>query len=1411
MTTRQRRLRVAMKIMGKPVVKPKGSNSSKYQGRCSPLEGKNFPPQSSNRKISPSFLNRLSLGQVMPWGVAMLLSPTGLPAIAQITSAEDSAGTIVTRDGQTFDITGGSLSSDDQPNLFHSFEEFGLDSGQIANFISNNPQVRNILGRVVGDVPSIINGLIQIRGSGSPNLYLMNPAGIIFGADARLNVPASFTATTATGIGFGEGNWFDAFGDNNNYQNLIGDPTSFAFDLAQPGSIINAGELEVPDNQRIALIGGSVINTGQLNAPGGNITIAAVPGESLVKISQSGNLLNLEIDPPRTLDGQPLFTALDIPALLTGSAQGVETGLSANSNGNVQLTDSGTTVPTETGTSIVSGTLDVSNPELRRRSVTVLGDRIGVINATIDSSGGNGGQVWIGKHPQDNPDNVNLNANRTFVSGDSLINADGEAADRDGGRVTVWSEETTAFYGEITARGAQEQTSLSADGGTVEISSQQTLIFDGKVDVTAPVGQNGTIRFDDSNITIVPGTEGDSQQLGDNPLGFDVMEILSGDGGTPGLSANALEQVLGNIVLNASNDITAPNVSLNFDGDITIDGVNVTLGDIKTDGGAITITASEALITEELNSSTTVDKGGDVTLDGGNIQVSWINAQGGSNGKGGNVEITTEGFFRATGTFDTLIEGTETAVSIATVGGDGGGKITIRHGGNGETPFEVGNSLTNGTEGAISTGDSTFTLESFLTSTSSDLGDIEINTGEQSSNLTSPGQEMATNLLGNSSTSEGQGMATNLLGNFSTSEGQGMATNLLGNSLTSEGQGMTTNLLGNSLTSEGQGMAEALISNSTSEGQEMAEALISNSTSEGQEMAEALISNSTSEGQGIATNPYSNRANIFPSRPQLYQHSIEFLPIITQPKPQAIASKTEYTQINPKNTKLEHNYNLNNFEFINFKPKSNLINIYYNQPAPQTIAEITNTNSTNSSQSPAQSVPQTVTSKSSNSTLEAEAEVKQLEEGFTYAFEKHLGISNTSIVTRSEAQAHLGQIENLTGLKPALIYLFFKPEFKSETTNINPVNSKGLTSTKLERKTTKTRQKTGLHWEENLNTQLELLVVTASGTVIRKQVQGATRSQVLSVAREFQKSIANFESANVYLPLAQQLYRWLIAPVEQELKAQQINNLAFIMDVGLRSLPMAALHDGTGFLVERYSLGLMPTLSLTNMNYVDIRKFKVLAMGASQFKNRNPLPAVPVELSMVTEKLWSGKAFLNEEFTVANLRKARASQPFGILHLATHSEFLAGKPSNSYIQLWDTKLQLNQLHKLGLNKPKVELLVLSACRTALGDEQAELGFAGLAVLAGVKSALGSLWYVSDEGTLGLMTTFYEKLQQVPVKAEAIRKAQLNLLRGTVRLEGGQLVTDQGSFPLPPALAKLPDVELRHPYYWSAFTLIGNPW
>ena len=183
------------------------------------------------------------------------------------------------------------------------------------------------------------------------------------------------------------------------------------------------------------------------------------------------------------------------------------------------------------------------------------------------------------------------------------------------------------------------------------------------------------------------------------------------------------------------------------------------------------------------------------------------------------------------------------------------------------------------------------------------------------------------------------------------------------------------------------------------------------------------------------------------------------------------------------------------------------------------------------------------------------------------------------------------------------------------------------------------------------------------------------------------------------------------------------------------------------------------------------------------------------------------------------MQAQRAAQSFGIIHLATHSEFQPGVPSNSYIQLWDTKLQLDQMRQLKWNDPPVNLLVLSACSTALGDEQAELGFAGLAVASGARSALASLWEVSDEGTLGLMVEFYQQLRsrgennRPIIKAQALRQAQLAMLRGQVRLENGALrvAGREDVISLPAPISARGNRLLSHPYYWAAFTMIGNPW
>jgi filamentous hemagglutinin family protein len=262
--------------------------------------------------IAKFSLRQTSRGLMLMLAIAFADLVTGAaPSLAQsITPNNDGTGTTVNTDGANIKIEGGSL-SEDGANLFHSFEQFGLSESQIADFMSN-PNIRNILGRINGGDPSVINGLIQVTG-GNSNLLLMNPAGIIFGESAQLNVPGDFTATTATGIGFENNLWFNAVGENN-YQTLVGTPNTFAFDTVNAGAIVNGADLNLAEGKNLTFVGGNVINTGNIQAAEGDVILSAVPGSSTVKISQAGHVLSLEIEPPRDSAGKVLpFTPKTCP------------------------------------------------------------------------------------------------------------------------------------------------------------------------------------------------------------------------------------------------------------------------------------------------------------------------------------------------------------------------------------------------------------------------------------------------------------------------------------------------------------------------------------------------------------------------------------------------------------------------------------------------------------------------------------------------------------------------------------------------------------------------------------------------------------------------------------------------------------------------------------------------------------------------------------------------------------------------------------------------------------------------------------------------------------------------------------------------------------------------------------------
>ncbi|NEO73484.1 CHAT domain-containing protein, partial [Moorena sp. SIO3H5] len=449
-------------------------------------------------------------------------------------------------------------------------------------------------------------------------------------------------------------------------------------------------------------------------------------------------------------------------------------------------------------------------------------------------------------------------------------------------------------------------------------------------------------------------------------------------------------------------------------------------------------------------------------------------------------------------------------------------------------------------------------------------------------------------------------------------------------------------------------------------------------------------------------------------------------------------------------------------------------------------------------------------------TLEATVKsdlVYGIEKAFTEEYQTYFTRSlKTKIYTQNDVRDRTRELERETGLKTGVIYVSFVQN--SVTLPGTRCQTPAIPAAEIDRRFGYRPSDLPSEPEKCLqqsNDQLELLLITADGNPVLRRVYNANRAEVLGVTKTFHRTLINRSLDDKdHLKPAQQLYQWLIGPLEAELKANNIESLIFAMDQGLRSLPLAALHDQKNYLVENYSVSLVPSLSLTYSRFTNVQSLRLLAMGASQFSDKQDLPWVKVELeTIIDNKLWKGDYFINESFTLENLKAQRKKRKFGIIHLATHAQFNRGAPENSYIQMWDRKLGLDELENL-FSEPSVELLVLSACQTALGNREAELGFAGSAFQAGVDSTLATLWSVSDQGAMGLTTEFYRQLKKTPSKTEALRQAQLAMIRGNVRIENDYLYSSGNKIALSSELSEFRQQNFTHPYFWAAFLLVGDP-
>ena len=275
------------------------------------------------------------------------------------------------------------------------------------------------------------------------------------------------------------------------------------------------------------------------------------------------------------------------------------------------------------------------------------------------------------------------------------------------------------------------------------------------------------------------------------------------------------------------------------------------------------------------------------------------------------------------------------------------------------------------------------------------------------------------------------------------------------------------------------------------------------------------------------------------------------------------------------------------------------------------------------------------------------------------------------------------------------------------------------------------------------------------------------------------------------LPEPQKIYDWLIRPLEAELVKNKVKTIAFVLDDDLRNIPMAVLHDGNQYLIEKYALALTSGLQLLDPKPLTAMELNVTAAGLSKKPDDSDLlPGVAAELRALQEMGLTDKYLLNKQFTEQALKENIDNSSSPILHLATLAQF-SHKAEETFIRTWDDRINIKEFADLlrvstFKRQNAIELLVLSAGETAAGDSRSTLGLAGVALQAGVRSTLATVWPVVDESTAKIMERFYLELKQATQiqvnKAEALRQAQLALIK---------------------------DKQFNHPHYWAPFILIGN--
>ena len=320
-----------------------------------------------------------------------------------------------------------------------------------------------------------------------------------------------------------------------------------------------------------------------------------------------------------------------------------------------------------------------------------------------------------------------------------------------------------------------------------------------------------------------------------------------------------------------------------------------------------------------------------------------------------------------------------------------------------------------------------------------------------------------------------------------------------------------------------------------------------------------------------------------------------------------------------------------------------------------------------------------------------------------------------------------------------------------------------------------------------LEDRFEIIIKSPQQAIKHYSTAVEDREKTLRILERFPQTLAQRNSRET-LSLGREIYRWLIEPIAADLANERVQTLVFIPDSFLRNIPMSVLHNGQQYLIEQYAVAISPGLQLSPSAPIAQTELQVLMAGLTKERLGFPsLDYVTEELNKIQTQVAKSARLIDSNFTAANLQQEIGQSSFPVVHLATHGQF-SSQAENTFLLFWDRQVNINQLNSLlrensNFNN-EIELLVLSACETLSGDRRAALGLAGMAVRAGAKSTLATLWRVNDEATSQLMSNFYQELSQDSTvsKAQALRKSQLTLLKSD---------------------------RFKQPHYWGSFVLLGN--